>query len=156
MILTSRNELSLYQNLCGNFQDAIKWAEQADWDSLAEGNHSIDGDRIFLIHEVVALKPLCPESVWEAHNRYIDILLILSGAERLGWAPRSSDLPIRTAYDEQTDKILFDAAEFDGSYVDVRAGQAVIFLPCDAHVPCLPIDGPKSVRRAVFKVQVEE
>lgn len=153
MILTTHSELSQYQTICPNFADAIAWAEQTNWASLSEGKHSIDVDRLFLINEIVTLLPLGPESVWEAHNQYIDVLLILEGTERLGWAPRTAELPIRTAYDEATDKVLFDAANFSGTMIDVKAGQAVIMFPSDTHVPCLAFEDSKQVKRAVFKVR---
>lgn len=155
MILTTHAELLQYVALNTNFADAIEWADQADWNNLAEGKHNIDGERLFLINETVTLQPLGPESVWEAHNRYVDILLILEGTERIGWAPRTNELPLRNAYNEATDKVLFEASDFSGTMIDVEAGQAVIMFPSDAHVPCLAIDGPKQVKRAVFKVRVD-
>ena len=156
MILTTHDELAQYQDLCSTFPVAIAWAQKVDWDTLADGKHNIDGDRLFLIKETVTLEPVGSDSVWEAHNRYIDILLILNGTERFGWAPRTDELPVRTPYDQHTDKILFDASKFSGSTLDVRAGQAIIFFPTDSHLPCQEIDGPKPVQRAVFKVRVDE
>ena len=156
MILTPRDNLARYACLGKNFADAIEWARGLDWEAVTEGRHVIDGERLFLICERVTPKPFGTETVWEAHNRYADIQLLLEGAERMGWAPRTDDLPVRTPYDAAGDKIFFDPLGVNGEWFDFRPGQAMIFFPEDTHAPCV---APTSTvgatsKRAVIKVRL--
>lgn len=155
MILTTLSELPAYQSLCPNFADAITWSRQADWAALPAGKHAIDGDRLFVIIESLNTQPLTNDSIWEAHDRYIDIQCILEGTERMGWTPRTDHLPVRQPYDTETDKVFYDASRVTGTMIDVESGQAVIFFPHDAHAPGLAIDEPKPVKKAVFKVRID-
>jgi len=162
MIFTTLSDLSFYQSLCPNFADAIAWANQADWAALPTGKHAIDGDRLFVIIESLNTQSLTNDSIWEAHDRYIDIQYILQGRERMGWIPRTDALPVRMPYDSATDKVFYEAAQITntigGTMIDVAAGQAVVFFPQDAHAPGLIAGGsaqPQAVKKAVFKVRID-
>jgi len=158
MILTTLQQLTRYQPQCPNFADAIAWAEQANPASLAFGKHDIDGERLFVIHESIELSPFGPDSVWEAHNRYIDIQYILEGTERMAYAPRTESLPVKTPYDFATDKVFYDAAQLQGTMIDVPAGHTAVLFPEDTHAPGLALDDPaasRAVKKLVLKVRVD-
>ena len=90
------------------------------------------------------------EGQFEAHRRYIDVQCILSGEEKIEVAPADS-LRITRDYDEDAD-ILFGDGE--GEACILRAGQAIVLLPEEAHKPGLCLDAPAPVKKAVFKVPV--
>ncbi|TWU00065.1 Toxin-antitoxin biofilm protein TabA [Botrimarina colliarenosi] len=155
MILTTLDDLARYACLGPNFAKAIEWARGADWAALTPGKHPIDGERLFLICETMTPRPLGPETVWEAHDRYADIQCLLEGAERMGWTPRTDDLPVRTPYDAATDKVFYDPEKIRGEWFDFRPGQVMFFFPEDAHAPCVAPESPAPVKRAVFKVRLD-
>lgn len=90
------------------------------------------------------------EGLFEAHRKYIDVQCILAGEEKIEVAPVRS-LSVTQAYDEAAD-ILFGKGE-GRSYV-LRAGQAIVLLPEEAHRPGLCVSEPAQVKKAVFKVPV--
>jgi YhcH/YjgK/YiaL family protein len=155
MILTLRQSLARYRCVGPRFAAAIDWLASADLAALPDGRHPIDGDAIFAICERMTPKPLGPETVWESHRRYADIQCLVEGAERMGWATLHESLPVRTAYNPDTDKQLYEPLAVGGLVFDFRAGDAAIFFPEDTHAPCLAPDVPRPVKRAVLKVLLD-
>jgi YhcH/YjgK/YiaL family protein len=87
---------------------------------------------------------------FEAHRRNIDVQLLLSGRERIYWAPTSALAP-ETAYDPAQD-VAFYSGESAG-HIDLEPGLAAVFFPADAHKPnCRLSEGPPEVRKLVVKI----
>jgi biofilm protein TabA len=89
--------------------------------------------------------------LFEAHRRFIDIQVVLSGSETLYWAPLSS-LQAREEYSEEKDISFHDGPA--GVAVPLVPGWFAVLFPEDAHKPgCTQIDaGPAAVRKLVIKV----
>ncbi len=115
----------------------------------APGIYELDGQRLKLIigrddgrgREGVQL---------EAHRRYIDIQLVVSGNEEMGWRPIASCQRVTKAYSEEGDATLFgDAIE---TWCRVPPGMFTIFFPEDAHAP---LAGAGKLHKMVVKVAVD-
>ena len=95
------------------------------------------------------------DSKYEAHKKYIDVQLILSGTEII--AVESLD----TMYTHACIKPYeFDAELYAGNddgvdYV-MNAGDFLILLPEDAHMPGVAVDEPTEVKKVVLKIPVKE
>ncbi len=91
--------------------------------------------------------------LFEAHRRFIDIQVVLSGSETLYWAPLSS-LQVRGEYSEEKDISFHDGPV--GVAVPLVPGWFTVLFPEDAHKPgCTQIGaGPAQVRKLVIKVAV--
>ena len=64
-------------------------------------------------------------------------------------------LIIRDAYNPERDATFYlDVTH--GSRLHLRAGDAAIYFPDDAHMGALQVAGPQLVRKAVLKVPVPE
>lgn len=89
--------------------------------------------------------------LFEAHRRFIDIQVVLSGCETLYWAPLSS-LSGRVDYDDAKDISFHDGPA--GLAVPLSPGWFTVLFPDDAHKPgCVaPGAGPARVRKLVIKV----
>ena len=97
-------------------------------DSAFDGKHVIQGDDLFVMVGTHALKRP-EEAALEAHDRYIDVQVVIAGAESFGWAQRAACTEPR--------------------------GEFVIFFPEDAHAPLIRPEGVSGgCRKAIFKVKV--
>jgi len=125
--------------------ESIGMREYLNWET---GRHDIRGNEIFcLIQDYVSRT----EGKIEAHNRYIDIQVVIKGEEHIGYAPRRG-LEADGDFDEESDIGFFRG---DGDPVLLREGEFAVFFPGDGHAPGLAIDNrPSDVRKAVYKIQV--
>ncbi|UQB41402.1 YhcH/YjgK/YiaL family protein [Thiomicrospira microaerophila] len=88
---------------------------------------------------------------YEAHQRFVDVQLVISGEEYMGFAPLSHQTPIQ-AYDPDRDFALYQVA---GQMVKVKAGMFVIFFPTDLHLPSIGTPA-KQVRKLVLKARIAD
>lgn len=124
-------------------------AAQGDLDSLSLGRHEIDGENLFV--DVLEAVTVCPtEKSFEAHRRYLDLHVTISGEEWYGYAP-VEDLREVEPYSTERDVRLFTG---DGVYFQVPPGQFVLFSPEDAHKPCVCFKEPGNIKKLILKVKI--
>ena len=115
------------------------------------GRHALDGDRVYFLlseYETHAAAKTSPET----HRVYCDVQVILSGEERIGWAPLSEAFSPRGPYDEGKDLQLHDGGE-PLTFLVARPGRFFLFAPADAHQAGVVVAGPAPVRKMVGKVR---
>ena len=94
------------------------------------------------------------ETCFEAHKKYIDIQIIIKGSEII------SVQPAETMHKYECIQSFGDGdAELyvtNNECVDYVLGEGdfIILRPEDAHMPCVCIAEPATVKKAVFKVPV--
>lgn len=88
----------------------------------------------------------------EAHRKYIDVQYICAGVEMMGWLPLALATGLST-YNPDKDVTKGDVPAAELTPVQVRAGNAAIFYPEDAHAPKLAVGVPVPVRKIVLKVR---
>lgn len=144
MILDSLSNVALYTSLHPRFVEAFDYflahPHQGD------GVYEISGRDIYVTYTSTALREPC-EAMLEAHDRYIDIQIVLSGSETYGFAARGALQRVSPDSDQSRDLVFYeDPIE---NMVPVNPGQFVIFFPSDAHAPLI---GHGMVRKAIIKV----
>lgn len=92
------------------------------------------------------------ECFFESHRKYIDIQFILSGEEIIE-VSNATLLVVSLAYNEQADLIKYEDIKQASSIV-LKAGDAAIFYPQDAHMPCIKATDELKVVKAVVKVKI--
>jgi YhcH/YjgK/YiaL family protein len=133
---------------------ALEWLQEHAADALLPERVEIDGKAVYALVQAYETIPAGAEVKLEAHKRYIDIQYIVSGEEMMGWADvRALRQP--TAYNPDKDVFHGLLAASEMTPVQVRAGQAAVFYPEDAHAPKLAVSTPTAVRKIVVKVQVD-
>ncbi len=147
MVLDSVTEAKKYYALHPRFQQAFEFIN-AYSGKFAPGKYVIDGDELFMSVVNGKLKKE-EEARLEAHDRYIDIQVVLSGSERHGWKSRKECREVQTSYDAEKDILFY--RDLPTSYVDVRAGEFVVFFPEDAHAPMI---GKGEITKAIIKVRI--
>ena len=88
---------------------------------------------------------------YEAHRRYLDVQVLLDGAETVEWASAET-LTETVAYDESKDKVMYAGK---GSLVEICPGMCYVCWPCDAHKACRNTGTLTTYRKAVIKLELE-
>lgn len=86
----------------------------------------------------------------EAHEKYIDVQMVIAGEEKICVAEKAS-LKIVTPYDEAKD-IAFYAWD-NAQDVIYRSGEGVILYPAEAHLPGRAVGEPMTIKKAVLKIK---
>lgn len=150
MIIDSLENGKKYAALNKHFATAFGYLGSTDFTVLEAGKYDIVPDELFAILSEYQTKDSTGEEM-EAHKKYIDIQYIVSGAERMG-VSLLKDQVVSKPYSEEKDFHLFaDAPDY---FIELHAGDFVIFYPNDLHLPTIQVDQPATVRKVVVKVSV--
>ncbi len=141
---------------------AIAWLKKNDFESLPIGKTVIDGENIFICTAEYTTKP-GEEAILEAHRKYADIQLVVSGEELMGSVPCVPELPVLgDGYDEEKDVVFFPkevmpfwSRKNDSSQkILVKAGEFCIFMPEDVHASQIFETEPVKTKKIVVKCRV--
>ncbi len=134
MILDVLENAHRYLNLHKGFSKAIEFLLRPDLKELPVGKYEIDGE---CVYAMVSKEPgrKKEDALLEIHEKYIDIQLVLSGTDTMGWKSKSLCKNPTGAYDPQED-IQYFADEPD-AWIATKSGSFVIFFPEDAHMPLI-------------------
>ena len=153
MIVAELSELSKQLSLTPGLQKALDFlAENAAGEGLSE-RVEIDGKLVYALVQAFDTVPAGEMVELEAHREYIDIQYVAQGEEVMGWAALS-DLPHLTDYNPAKDVLHGLLPAQSMTPVRVKAGQAAVFFPKDAHAPKLAGGKPQWVKKIVVKVAV--
>lgn len=149
MVTDTISNLKKYTSLNGGIECVIKFIHKHKFAELSDGKHMLEKG-VFLI--VSAYQTKSPDqALVECHRKYVDIQLVVSGAERFGFA--SVDDCIAEEYNDDKD-VQFLSGTLD--FLQLKPGNFVICFPGDAHQPGLNVDNePSEVKKFVFKLPVE-
>ena len=148
MILDQLTRHADYHALHPVFAQAFAFLLRPDLAELREGRNEIDGDRLYAM-VAKGRGRARSEAELEVHDAYIDIQLVLSGVDEMGWKPRSAcSIPSPETSDPRKDIAFFkDTPE---SWLKVESGRFAIFFPADAH---LPMTGESVMHKVIVKVR---
>jgi len=108
----------------------------------------LDGDHLFI--SLVELDGKKPEAAkMEAHKKYIDIQIVLSGQETMGWTAIENCKNEINPYNAENDIVFY--TDKPTTYVTVNPGEFAIFFPEDGHAPAIS-DG--RIKKAIVKVLI--
>lgn len=149
MITNHVSKLSICAVLGENFERAIRFAAEVDLDAVEVGHYELDGKLVYAnvierqLHEMPAL--------WEVHEQYADIHLILAGSESIGYCPisRLKEIPV---VDPSTDSALIN--NVSGALIDLEAGEFLVAMPEDVHLPNCPGKHGAYSKKMIIKVRI--
>lgn len=148
MILDKLENVDLYRGLNPLFAVAFDYLQKTDLNQLAPGRYEIQGTEVYAMVQEYPARTR-EQGRWEAHRNYIDLQLIASGEEVMGFA-NPADLRNLGDYDAAKDVEHFEGK---GIFFNVPHGFFTIFGPQDAHMPCLEPGRPVNVRKVVLKIR---
>lgn len=132
MVLGDLNEIGRFAILGEDISIALRWIKENMALPFHKGKIEIKPERITVNCEEVAMVPRGKQFI-EAHRRFIDIHVPLSGEETIGWASVSDLKNIIRPYDEEKDIIFY--GEAPQCLLPIFPGQFAIFFPEDGHAP---------------------
>ncbi len=92
---------------------------------------------------------------FEAHRKYIDIQICLSGFERLD-IYNTEALAVAEAYDESRDIMFFENPKNTQDSIILQPGKFVLIFPHEAHKPQIRLNNcPDKVKKAVVKIPIK-
>ena len=148
MILDSINHASKYNGLSESLDKALYFISNTNLQSLDVGKYHIDSDDLFYIVDEYKTKP-SDEGKLEAHKKYIDIHIVISGSELIGHVLLSNQ-KISRGYDVDNDYALYEG---HCSFVKLVPGSFVIIYPNDLHMPGVD-ENMVDVKKLVIKVSI--
>jgi YhcH/YjgK/YiaL family protein len=148
MIVDRIENATRYAGVHPRFARAFEFLREAVAGGAAKGPHVLDGSRLRAVCAEEAGRPR-EQAVLEAHRRYIDIHLLLSGSEEMGWASRSQCARPKGDYDTQKDVEFF--LDPPRGWIRLQPGDFVVVFPEDAHAPLV---GAGPLNKVVVKVRV--
>ena len=137
MILGTIQYPSRYGGLGPGVKAGLKYLAEHDLSALPVGRHVIDGDNIFFEVSEVSTMP-ASAALFEAHRRYLDIHVTLSGEEWFGHAM------VKHLEEVEPYSAEKDVARYKGEGVYLQA----------AHKPKIFFKEPGMVRKLVLKVKL--
>lgn len=151
MILDRLENAGLYKSLGENINEGFDYLIKNDITTMEPGKYPIDGDRFFLLINEYETKPET-ECKLESHIKYIDIQLMIEGAERMGYVAKTNQQPTENFLEEKDVMFYREKATF----FDVKPGEFALFFPTDLHQPGI-ISGEKmKVKKAVLKIKATQ
>lgn len=148
MIIDSITGFERYLNQHPAFEKAFKFLRSQNMEALFTGRYDIDGDNVFALVSEEEGKAL-EEAKLEVHDSYIDIQLLISGSETMGWKDRARCNVGAGEYNDAKDVAFYDD-EPDAFFV-LEPMNIAVFFPHDAHAPMI---GEGMIKKVVVKVRV--
>ncbi len=146
MVFDSIVRLGKYIQLHPHFSLIVQYLKDIDLNTLKEGKHQIT-EEISVGKTKYGTKN---ESFIECHRKYIDIQMVLSGKEQIGFC--DIDQCEKELYDIEKD---LQKLKGNVNFLTLEPGYFVILYPEDGHMPCLMTNkGSEEVVKIVFKIPV--
>ncbi len=133
----------------GNVAKMLEFCKSKDFLNMAVGRYEVDGDNCFYMVQEYNTK--VGGGLSEAHDKYIDIQLIVKGTEIIGVTQRDlAGEPVEQNPD--SDYCLYDC---DTQRLILNEGDFAVFFPNDVHMPGISAtDTPTPVKKVVVKVKI--
>ncbi len=148
MIADKIENAGLYAGLGKRLAAGLKYIGTTDLKALAPGRYDIEEGVFALISEYDSKEE--SECKPEAHEKYIDIQYLISGSEKIGYAPLEGQVP-SIPYDAERDLVFYNV---EVSYTKMEAGMFAIYFPTDIHRPGVKQETSVPVKKLVIKVRV--
>lgn len=149
MIFDCIEHIPTYLNLQPNLKIAFEYILSNDLSQLPLGRTDILNKKVFVSVNEYSTRTI-EETKWESHREYIDIQLLLSGQEKIGFSPINK-LFLWYDYDQEKDIIFYKGT---GDYLTLNPKRFVVFFPQDGHQPGILVERSELVKKLVFKVHI--
>jgi YhcH/YjgK/YiaL family protein len=147
----NQNEFArLYSENPERWDKAFRFLSEQNLAELEKGRYELEGADLFVnVDEYVTRNE--EDVLFEAHKKYADIQVLISGEEKIGVLPLDATT-VSIPYDEEKD-IMFLTAE-DENYRSAVPGKFFLFFPEDAHRPTVKSAENSPVKKIVVKVRI--
>ena len=149
MIYAKNKDALSYRGIHPNLDLALEHITEKYLDSVGYDRVELKGSDVYATRFTYETVPE-EESFCEAHQKYLDIHIMLSGSERVEIAP-----PEKLTEFDRVEANDFYAYRGEGDYrLVLSPGDFLVVFPNDAHRIKMRVNGPETVTKAVFKVRI--
>ena len=149
MIYAKNKDALSYRGIPPNLDLALEHITEKYLDSVGYDRVELKGSDVYATRFTYETVPE-EESFFEAHQKYLDIHIMLSGSERVEIAP-----PEKLTEFDRVEANDFYAYRGEGDYrLVLSPGDFLVVFPNDAHRIKMRVNGPETVTKAVFKVRI--
>ena len=148
MIVSRLENSSRIESLHPLFKQLFDYVKTHDLLNAPLGRIELDGDNLFINN----VNPECvapDKQVLELHHDYIDVHILLEGAETIGWKALEDLENEVKAYSKEEECALY--SDRPTTYVNLLPGQFVIVYPEDPHAPVI---GHGKIRKLIAKIKL--
>lgn len=148
MIIADLSQSKRYESLHPAFAKVFEYVKNHDLLNAELGKIELDSDNLFIINA----EPEClskENQVLEYHQKYLDIHILLTGEETIGWKNLANCTDEKAPFDTENDFGLYQ--DTPTTYVTLRPNEFAIVYPEDAHAPII---GKGKIRKLVVKVKI--
>lgn len=138
-----------YLALHKGFAKAFDFLLRPDLKELPIGKYEIDGKSVYAMVAKEAGRRK-EDALLETHEKYIDIQLVMTGIDEMGWKPKSLCKKPAGKYDQENDEQIF--LDEPDAWLSTQSGAFAIFFPEDAHMPLI---SSEQIHKVVVKVAVD-
>ena len=153
MIFTNTKNAKRYENVNPLMREAFEALYKLAGEDFVPGRHDVRGDEIFIFANEYKTKP-ADQTPYEAHRKYIDVMLMLEGEEYIAYTDIEGAGEITDPYDEKKGDYILAKEGDQPSVAIMRPGDIAIFFPEDLHSPGRITVEISNVRKLVCKVLV--
>ena len=150
MIIDILENADRYLSLNRRMKEGFRFLMEPDLETLPAGMHEIYFDRVFAIVEEGKGRNK-DEAELEAHEKYLDIQLVVSGQDSIGWKRVADCTKVSKAYDPDNDIKFF--SDKPDVWLPVAPGTFVIFHPEDAHMPRISAG---ELKKVIVKIALDQ
>jgi len=135
------------------YPDVYKLIAETDVKSLPNGRHNLH--RGAYVNVETYETQMRTERKFEAHVKFVDVQMILSGTEIIVVKP-VEDLKnsVSAPYCPEKDIEFYNFSAGGKDHL-LKKNDALVIFPNEAHMPCVAAEAPQQVRKAVFKLPIE-
>ncbi|MGL4520655.1 MAG: YhcH/YjgK/YiaL family protein [Phocaeicola sp.] len=148
MIITTLKDCSRYENLHPKFKMLFDYMKSTEILHLPLGRIELCGEELF-INNVEPAALTKEEQPLELHESYIDVHMLFSGKESMGWLPTDKITSYSKPYEADEDCAL--TADTPTTYIVLKPYDMAIVYPEDAHAPLI---GTGKIRKMIAKVKL--
>ncbi len=149
MIYDTLAHLESYRGIHPRVMRGLELLRDTDFSKQPDGTYEVEGKKLYYFIQSYETRPVNDRP--EAHIRYADAMLMLSGRETIAVAP----LETLTDTGERPEG---DIRFYRGATIPIllEGERFVVFFPGDAHAPGIAADAvPASCRKCVVKICLE-
>lgn len=148
MVIDTLDNYYRYTKLHKLFRPAFEFLRKDNLAKYSEGRYDIVKNYVYALISKTKGRTMKGASL-EAHKKYIDIQIALSGEDLIGYKPLSECRIKKSEYDVKRDCMFF--RDKSNLWLKLKGNSFAIFFPHDAHAP---LAGSLDVLKAVIKVRV--
>lgn len=154
MIATSIQDYLQEQGLSSQLKSLIARALDIIQQYSDTGRYDIEGDQAFVLISTPETEKQEARQA-EYHYRYLDIQILLEGAERLGYGLQLASAEPDEDY-SATQDITFCKTINNEQFLQFEAGDLAVFFPREYHRPlCTAQGNGLPIKKAVIKVNMD-